>query len=71
VRRIPVERRALARRSGTVTVLGRSIAVKIVTLPDGSTRFKPEFDDVVATARESGRPVREVLDLASRASPQP
>ena len=71
VRRIPVERRALARRSGTVTVLGRSIAVKIVTLPDGSTRFKPEFDDVVATARESGRPVREVLDLASRALPQP
>lgn len=71
VRRIPVERRALARRSGTVTVLGRSIAVKIVTLPDGSTRFKPEFDDVVATARESGRSVREVLDLASRASPQP
>lgn len=69
VRRIPVERRSLARRTGTVTVLGRSIAVKIVTLPDGSTRFKPEFDDVVAVARESGHPVREVLDLASRASP--
>jgi uncharacterized protein (TIGR00299 family) protein len=70
VRRIPVQRRALARRSGTVTVLGHTIGVKIVTLPDGSTRFKPEFDDVVATARESGRTVREVLDLASRASPR-
>ncbi len=71
VRRSAVTRRALPRRMGTVTVLGRSISVKIVTLPDGSTRFKPEFDDVVAVARESGRTAREVLDLATRESPEP
>ncbi len=56
---------------GSVTVLGRAIAIKIVTLPDGTTRFKPEFDDVLAAARESGRPVREILDLAGRATPDP
>ena len=69
VRRMPVERRALARRMGSVTVLGRQVRVKIVTLPDGSTRFKPEFDDVAEVARETGRTVREVHDLASRARP--
>ena len=69
VRRMPVTRRALPRRMSTVTVLGRVINVKIVTLPDGSTRFKPEFDDVVAAARETGRTPREVLDLAMRESP--
>jgi uncharacterized protein (DUF111 family) len=54
----------------TVSVLGREINVKIVTLPDGSTRFKPEFDDVVAVAREMGRTPREVLDLAMRELPR-
>ena len=71
VRRMAVSRRALPRRKSTVTVLGRAVNVKIVTLPDGSTRFKPEFDDVVAVAREMGRTPREVLDLAMRESPHP
>jgi uncharacterized protein (TIGR00299 family) protein len=71
VRRVAVERRALSRRMGAVTVLGHRIAVKIVTLPDGSSRFKPEFEDVLVTSRESGRPVREILDLAARATPEP
>ena len=70
VRRMPVSRRSLPRRMSTVTVLGRPVNVKIVTLPDGSTRFKPEFDDVVAVARELGRTPREVLDLAMRESPR-
>ena len=70
VRRMVVSRRALPRRMSTVSVLGREINVKIVTLPDGSTRFKPEFDDVVAVAREMGRTPREVLDLAMRESPR-
>ena len=71
VRRLPVERRSLARRMGSVSVLGRTIRVKIVTLPDGSTRFKPEFDDVVSAARECGQTVREIHELAARATPEP
>jgi hypothetical protein len=66
VRRTQLQRRALPRRMTTVNVLGRAIAVKIVTLPDGSLRAKPELDDVLAAAQATGRPVREVLDLASR-----
>jgi uncharacterized protein (TIGR00299 family) protein len=71
VRAVQVRRRSLPREMGTVAVLGRPISVKIVTLPDGSTRFKPEFDDVLAVARETGRTPREIADLASRATPQP
>ena len=71
VRRLSVERRSLARRTGSVSVLGRTIRVKIVTLPDGSTRFKPEFDDVVSAAREAGQTVREIHELAARATPEP
>jgi len=68
VRRTVVARRALARRAATVEVLGQSIRVKIVTLPDGSLRAKPEFDDVLAASRSAAKPVREVLDLAARAA---
>lgn len=70
VRRIAVERRALARRLETVTVLGHTVRLKVVTLPDGATRAKPEFDDVIAVARETGRPVPEIIDLVARAERQ-
>jgi uncharacterized protein (TIGR00299 family) protein len=67
VRRTLVDRRSLPRRTESVSVLGRSIAVKIVTLPSGETRAKPEFEDVAAVARETGRPIPEVLALIARA----
>ncbi len=44
-------RRVLPRRAETVSVRGRTIALKVVTLPDGSERAKPEADDVLAAAR--------------------
>ena len=68
VRRIVVERRALPRRLGAVEVLGQRIGVKLVTLPDGETRAKPEFDDVLAAARATGRPPHELLQLAAHAA---
>ena len=40
--------------------------VKIVTLPDGSTRAKPESDDVVRVAQARGRSVRQVADDARK-----
>ena len=68
VRRTRVERRALPRRMASVEVMGQTIRIKVVTLPDGSTRAKPELDDVVAAARESGRTAQEVLGLAVAAA---
>jgi uncharacterized protein (TIGR00299 family) protein len=67
VRRHSVQRRALPRRIESVAVLGRSVTIKVVELPDGGTRSKPEFEDVIAIARETGRPTAEILDLITRA----
>jgi uncharacterized protein (DUF111 family) len=61
-------RRALAREMRTVEVLGQTIRVKVATLPDGSRRAKPEFEDVAHSAAVTGRTVREIRDLVGRAS---
>jgi len=64
VRRTTVRRRALPRRMATVAVLGHDMRVKLATLPDGSERGKPEFDDVRRVAAATGRPPAEVASLA-------
>lgn len=66
VRRFEVARRALPRTERTVSVAGHEVRVKIVTLPDGSTRAKPESDDVVRVAQATGRSVRQVADDARK-----
>ena len=68
VRRMAVERRALPRRTGVVDVLGHQVRVKLVDLPGGGTRAKPEFDDVLAAARATGRAPHELLQLAVHAA---
>jgi len=68
VRATTVERRALAREMRTVDVLGHPIRVKVATLPDGSARAKPEFDDVAHVATVTGRTLREIADRARVAS---
>ncbi len=67
VRRTLVSRRALPRREISVAVDGQTIRLKVVTLPDGSTRSKPEWDDVQTAARALGRPAPEVAERARRA----
>ena len=67
VRRITLDRRALPRMRSSVDVLGHTIAIKVVTLPDGSTRGKPEFEDARRVAEATGRPLREVQRLAGEA----
>ena len=48
------QRRILPRTSETRTWRGHAIPCKIVTLPDGSTRMKPEDDAVRVAARATG-----------------
>jgi uncharacterized protein (DUF111 family) len=50
-----------------VSVFGHDVALKIVTLPDGMTRLKPEFDDVDRVARATGKTHADVLAAATKA----
>jgi uncharacterized protein (TIGR00299 family) protein len=71
VRRSVVRRRALARHKRVVKVLGYDITVKVVTLPDGTLRAKPEFDDVQRVAEATGRAARDIFLLASMEAERP
>lgn len=65
VRRSVVRRAALARTKSSVLVLGHDIAVKVVRLPDGRRRAKPEFEDVQRVAEATGRTPSDIFWLAS------
>ncbi|HAT09614.1 MAG TPA: nickel pincer cofactor biosynthesis protein LarC [Planctomycetes bacterium] len=63
-------RRILPRRTATFDLAGQPIRLKIVTLPGGGERAKPEADDVAAAAAALGRTVAAVrADLARCALP--
>ena len=64
VRRSSVSRRALARELVSSDVLGHDVRVKVVRLPDGGTRAKPEFDDVQRVALATGRRAADIYQLA-------
>jgi len=61
VRYWPVTRPALARRETSVRWRGQTIRHKMVTLPDGSERAKPEYEDVRRAAEILEVPLLEVL----------
>jgi len=65
VRRVEVNRRALPRETRTVQVLGHPVALKIVRLPNGRVRAKPEFSDVQRAAQQTGRSLRDIFQLAA------
>lgn len=64
VRRSDVTRVTLPRRIEEVEVLGHVVRIKTVTLPDGSERAKPEFDDVQRAALATGRRSADIYQLA-------
>ena len=70
LRRITAERVTLPRREWTLeTTAGNTVRIKTVDAP-GGRRDKPEYDDVVAEARRTGRPAhtiaRELHEQAGR-----
>ena len=65
VRRVDLRRRALPRELRTVDVLGHRVTVKVVHLPGGGVRAKPEFGDVKRVAQQTGRPLRDIFQLAA------
>ncbi|MDO4437626.1 MAG: nickel pincer cofactor biosynthesis protein LarC [Coriobacteriaceae bacterium] len=68
IRRVPMERTALARRRETVETPYGTVALKVAVLPDGSKRVAPEYEDCAALAREHGVPLREVMRAACAAA---
>ena len=67
VKTFDVVRKALERESRLVRFDGRDIRVKVATLPDGTRRAKPEFDDLKRVAEETARPLAEVRAEVMRA----
>ncbi|MEP6495187.1 MAG: nickel pincer cofactor biosynthesis protein LarC [bacterium] len=65
VRERAVRRRALPREVIHVTVLGHEIAAKLVSLPNGRHRAKPEFADVQRVALATGQPLQDISRLAA------
>jgi uncharacterized protein (TIGR00299 family) protein len=63
-----VERRALGREERTVRVLGHAVRVKVATLPGGAHRSKPEFEDVRAVSKATGRSLGDIASLALTAA---
>jgi len=68
VRRQLVQRAALPRAHREVEVFGQRIVLKVVTLPNGNTRAKPEFDDVRRAAAASGKSLQEIADAVQVAA---
>jgi uncharacterized protein (TIGR00299 family) protein len=67
VRRAVVERVTLPRQELRLESDGGLVRVKVLDGPDGP-RAKPEYDDVAAAARRSGRPAHELArELQARA----
>jgi uncharacterized protein (DUF111 family) len=64
VRRGAVLRRALPRRTDRVQLLGHAVSLKVVALPGGGERAKPEFDDLVRVSAATGRSVAELAAAA-------
>jgi pyridinium-3,5-bisthiocarboxylic acid mononucleotide nickel chelatase len=67
VRVTPCARRVLPRRIETVRLAGGDVRIKVATLPDGTERAAPEYDDCARVARETGRPLAEIQEAARRA----
>jgi uncharacterized protein (DUF111 family) len=64
VRRTEASRSVLPREERSADVLGHEVRVKVVTLPNGERRSKPEFDDVHRVALATGRSTFDIYQLA-------
>ncbi len=66
VRTFPVERRVLERRFEKVRVAGQAVGVKIGSLGGREVNVQPEYEDCLKASRRTGRPLKEIAQLAVR-----
>jgi uncharacterized protein (DUF111 family) len=67
LRRVAVERHALARREESVEVRGLAVRVKLALWEGVVLRAKPEADDLLAAAEATGAPLATLRAEAARA----
>ncbi|MEV6849860.1 nickel pincer cofactor biosynthesis protein LarC [Actinoplanes sp. NPDC051411] len=68
VRQGPLRKTAVARTFTTMTVAASTISVKVGHVDGVIVQVMPEFEDVAAAARATGRPERAILQEASAAA---
>jgi uncharacterized protein (TIGR00299 family) protein len=66
VRRIPLTRQTLPRRFERVQTRFGVVQVKVATLPDGSRRTVPKYEDCLRLAQDAGVPLLEVIEEVRR-----
>jgi uncharacterized protein (TIGR00299 family) protein len=64
VRMHEAARRILPRYFETVNVGGREVRMKLGTLPDGTQKAAPEYQDCKRIAEQTGRPIRDIMEEA-------
>jgi uncharacterized protein (TIGR00299 family) protein len=66
VRYHPVERRVLQRDVRKVRVAGRAVGIKVSSLGGREVNVQPEYGDCLRASRQTGRPLKEIVQLAVR-----
>ncbi len=66
IRRWTCERSVLERAEAQVETAWGPVRLKLVTLPDGTRRATPEYEDCAAIARREGLSLQEVMEAARR-----
>ena len=63
IRKTTWERDMLKREKVTVPTPLGEVEVKVVTLPDGKTRFYPEYESVKALSEKHNKTYQEIFDI--------
>ncbi len=64
IRSYPVERRVLERTFEKVMAAGRPVRIKVGALGGREVNAMPEYEDCLKAARATGRPLKEIAQLA-------
>ncbi|MFC1757914.1 nickel pincer cofactor biosynthesis protein LarC [Planctomycetota bacterium] len=68
VRKWEADRRILRRKKSKVETEWGEIRGKLIFLPDGETRFSPEYEDCAKISRTENVPLRKIMQAASHAA---
>lgn len=66
IRKVKMERTVLEREIQTKKISAGEVQVKRCVLPDGLERYYPEYESVVRLAKETGKPVQEMIAVCKK-----